>query len=75
MTSDKNMRSAVYQVLVDGKKTASVARDMNIPRATLQRYVKKMNAIQLGTFKANFNHRQIVSKDDETELIIIIMYI
>ena len=43
LTTEEDMQAAVHQIIVEGKKTAHVAKTMKIPRATLQRYVKKSN--------------------------------
>ena len=69
MTPEEDMISVVHEVLVDEKITAYVTSHMNIPRATLQRYVKKMNASRIGTFTAKFNHCQIFCKGVEIELV------
>ena len=44
MVPADSMRHAIYQVTMGGKKIASVARDMHIPRVTLMRYVHKSEA-------------------------------
>ena len=68
LADEDDIRAAVFKVVTDGGKIAQIAREMNIPRTTLLRYVKKTNDGSLVTYKANFSHRQVFTSRDETEL-------
>ena len=70
LTSEDDMRSAVIQVVMEGKTISYVAKHMDIARTTLERYVKKSNSGSTETtYKANFSHRQVFSTDEEAQLI------
>lgn len=69
------MKRAVEEVLENGRSVRQVARDLQIDRITLSRYIKKYQA-GLATsnedFAPNFNHRQ-VSRPYCTDILSIIM--
>ena len=68
LADEDDIRAAVFKVVRDGGKIAQITREMNIPRTTLLRYVKKTNDGSLVTYKANFSHRHVFTSRDETEL-------
>lgn len=64
------MRNAVKRVLEDACSIRSVAKEFNVDRKTLGRYVEKIKDGKLTNFKANHVSNQIFSDQQEEELAI-----